>query len=128
MLLTTLLADSHQEIFGEIKIPQGVEQYNIAAGGVEKIGLILFISRIIRVVTIVAGIFVMFNIIYAGYLYLSSSGDSATHGKVRDKITFSVVGLLIIVVSYTAAGLIGLILFDDPNFILNPQLVGPVQE
>ena len=127
MLLTTLLADSHQEIFGEIKIPQGVKQYNIDAGGGDAIGLILFISRLITVVTIVAGIFAMFNIIHAGFIYLSSSGDSASHGKVRDKITYSVIGLLIIVVSYTLAGLIGIIVFGDPRFIINPQLVGPAQ-
>ncbi len=109
-------------VFGEIKPPPGVDQYNIAADG---IGLILFVSRVIRLLTVVAGIYVLFNVILAGYIYISSSGDSSAHQKVRDQLTFSIIGLLIIVGSYTIAGIVGLILFGDATFIINPTICGP---
>lgn len=127
-LLSTLIAQNDgggSSLFGEIKPPQGVEQYNIAAGGVENIGIIVFASRLIQVITVVGGLFVFFNVIYAGFLYLSAMGDSGAHAKVRDQITYSVVGLLIIVASYALAGIIGLIFFGNATFILNPEICGP---
>ena len=113
-------------VFGEVSPPPGVADYDSAAeaaGG--SIGLILFLSNIIRVVTIAGGIFVMANILYAGWTYISSSGDASAHEKVANNVTFSVIGLAIIVAFYTAAALAGVIFFGDATFILNPTICGP---
>ncbi len=119
-LLTTLA--TADPIFGEVEAPPGVAAYDAAADG---IGLVLFLSNIIRIVTIVGGIFVMINILYAGWIYISSSGDAGAHKKVADTVTFSVMGLAIIVGSYAAAALAGLIFFGDAAFILTPTICGP---
>ena len=64
----------------------------------------------------------MLNFILAGFTYVTSSGDSGAIEKIGTKLTLSVVGLGIIVASYTIAAVLGLIIFGDANFIINPQI------
>lgn len=122
-LLTTTLAQTNSEIFGEVEPPQGVAAYNEAVGG--GIGLVLFLSRVIRLITIAGGIFVFVNIIYAGWLYLSSMGDTGKTKQAFDTIIYSVIGLAVIIGSYAIAGIVGLVFFGDATYILNPVICGP---
>jgi hypothetical protein len=128
MLLSSLLADSRQEIFGSVSPPPGVDKFNSQAGSTgatSGIGIILFASHLIQLITIVAGLWVFFNFVSAGFLYITSSGESATHTKVKDQITMSVLGLVIIIGAYTATALISLFLFGRADYILNPVIQGP---
>ena len=114
--------DNLEAVFGNVVAPQGVQQYNIAAGG---IGILLFLSAILRVFTIAMGIFAMINFLLAGYDYINAMGNTQAHTKVKDRLTMTVIGLVLIVGSYTIAGIIGLVFFGNAAFILNPELVGP---
>jgi|GEM_PF-1582468 hypothetical protein len=120
----TLLADDETtSIFGEIAPPPGVNKYQAEVekvGG--QVGIILFLSNIIRLITVAAGIWVMFNLISAGWLYINSSGDSGATEKVSAKITNSIIGLAVVALSYTLAGVVGYLIFGDAGFILNPAL------
>jgi hypothetical protein len=120
--MRNLIADA--ATFGEITPPVGVKDYNDLAGG-DGIGILIFINRFIQLIFVLAGIWVLYNVISAGFTYLGSEGDAKAHQTVRDKITMSVIGLLIIVASYGFASLIGLIFFGRPDFILNPTIQGP---
>jgi hypothetical protein len=123
MLLSTLLAQAqNSDPFGTIVAPAGVERYDQAAGG---IGLLLFMSNLIQIATVVAGVWVMFNFITAGYMYVTSNGDSGIHGKVSSKLTQSVIGLVIIVAAYGIAALVGLLMFGDATYFLNPDIPNP---
>lgn len=108
-------------LFGEIKKPPGVAGFDSGGG----IGILAFVSAIINLLTIVAGIWVLFNFVLAGYQYITSSGDTSAHGKVRDRITMSVLGLIIIASAYTIMAVIGLLFFGNAAFFLNPTLSGP---
>ncbi len=110
------------DIFGTIPEPQGVAEYNAEAGG---IGIILFANRIILLITVIAGVWTLFNIIMAGVTLISAGGKPDAYGKATQRIMMSVGGIIVIVASYTIAGLIGMIFFGDATFILNPQLQGP---
>jgi hypothetical protein len=112
------------DIFGTIQPPPGVSNYvgNSTAKGA---GLIIFASNLIKLFTLAMGLWVMVNFLIAGYTYITSKGDTSAHGKVRDRLTMSVIGLVLIVASYTASAIIGLIFFGDPSFILSPTIVGP---
>lgn len=112
------------DIFGSIEAPAGVEAFNAATGTPDGIGLIIFVSNLIQLVTIVAGIWVMFNFILAGWQFITAE-DKNVFSKVQQKLTQSVIGLVIIVASYLIAGLIGLLLFGDASYIINPQIQGP---
>jgi hypothetical protein len=108
-------------IFGDIKAPVGVQQYN-ASGN---IGLILFASNVLKIFTIAMGIFLLFNFVKAGFDFVLHPDDTGMQTKVKDQLTMNVIGLVIIAAAYTIAGLIGLLFFNDVGFILNPKLTGP---
>jgi len=114
-----------QTVFGTVNPPPGVAAFDAAAGGGENIGLLLFASNLIRIVTVIAGIWVLFNFIMAGFTYINSSGDSGAHKKVMEQLSMSVIGLVLIVAAYTIAALVGLLVFGDASYILNPQICGP---
>jgi len=110
---------------GKIEVPYGITHYNLIArtqGGSSGIGIVVFLSNLVQVFVIVAGIIAMFNFALAGYIFITSGSDPAAVGKVREKLTWTVIGLVFIVASYIAAGLIGLLFFDDASFILQPKL------
>jgi len=110
-------------IFGKIVPPAGVAEYQEkveADSG--SIGLILFISNLIKLITVVAGVWTMFNFISAGWIYLNAVGDASANEKAGQLMTNSVIGLVIIAASYTLAGIVGYLIFDDAGFILNPDL------
>lgn len=107
-------------VFGSIKPPQGVDKY----GDLQSGGLLQFASNGIRLATTVAGVWVMLNFILAGWKYITSSGDSKAHTEASHMMTNSVIGLAIIVGSYTLAAIVGLVFFGDATFILNPKLQG----
>lgn len=110
-------------IIGEVNPPQNIQILNIlSGGGTDGIGLLYFANRVILLITIVAGIIVMLNFIKAGWMYLTAGDSTKVASEVKDVLTYSVIGLVIIAVSYTIAGLIGLLFFGDAGFILNPEL------
>ncbi len=109
------------DIFGTIEPPAGVTAY----GAGDTIGILSFIATLIDVATVVAGIWVFINFILAGYTYITSSGDTGAHGKVRDRITMSIIGLVIIVSAYLIAALIGIIFFNNAEYFLNPTIQAP---
>jgi hypothetical protein len=120
-------SNSNTNPFGVIDPPPGVaafNQQNAAAGG-KGIGLIPFVSNVIKVFTIIAGVLVFFNFIIAGYTYVTSPGDTSAQNKMRDQITNSVIGLVIIVASYTIIAILSLLIFGKADFILNPVITGP---
>jgi len=111
-------------IFGQIKPPPGVDKFNANATATGGIGLISFFTVLIRVATIVAGLYVFINLITAGYDYISA-GDAKAHQSVKDKFTMSILGLAIIVFSYTIIAVFSYIFFGNASFILSPVLTGP---
>ena len=110
-------------VFGTIEAPDGVSKFNIEAGEeANNIGLLLFVSNVIKLISIIGGIYVLFNFIFAGFTYITANGDSSAYSKIGEKLSLSVTGLILIVASYTIAGIIGLIIFGDATYIINPQI------
>lgn len=123
MPLLSLVSAQGNDIFGTINAPKGVAEYNDQAGS-QVGGLMIFFSNIIKISAVFAGIWVMINFILAGWIYITSSGDSNAASKVSSKLNMSLIGIMLIVGAYTIAALIGLIIFGDVNYIINPTLIG----
>lgn len=122
---------SAKDVIGGIPVPPGTEAYNQAsgaAGAPANFALLFFISNAIKAFTVVAGVWVVFNIVRAGYLYISQGGSkSAATEKVRNIVTMSALGLLLIIAAYTLAGLVGLLVFGDASYIISPKLPTPTR-
>lgn len=88
-------------------------------------GLPFFVSTIVRIITIVAGLWMFFNLIIAGMTYLSAQGSQEMTVKAWNMIWQSLVGLLIIVISFALTALISELLFGNPAAILQPMIFGP---
>lgn len=114
--------------FGTIENPlsQNPQGYgDILGEGGAAGGLTGFISNMLKVVAVGAGLFAFINLILAGFIYISSGSDPKKTAEAMNKITMSLIGLVIIIASYAIAALIGLIMFGDPTAILRPTIYGP---
>lgn len=112
------------DVFGTIEAPAGVAEYNAAAGETG-IGLLAFFSNMIRIATVAAGVWVMVNFILAGWSYITSAGEVKAHTEAAMRMTYSVVGLAVIVGAYTLTAIVSLVLFGDAGYILSPTFQGP---
>lgn len=112
-------ADSAASIIG------GAITTPIKYGSVANQGLITFLSNILRLVFVVAGIYAFINFIIAGFQYMSAGGDAKALTAAWGRIWQSLIGLVIIAGSFALASLFGYVLFGDAAFILNPKIYGP---
>jgi len=76
------------------------------------------ISNVIGVITIVAFIFFTFQIIFAGYTFMSANGDEKKLETSRKKLTNGILGLTIVVVAYGLTSFIANLLGLDNVFSL----------
>lgn len=104
--------------FGTIKAPAAVERF----GGVEQGGLTTLISNGIVLVTMIGGIWVLFNILGAGLGVITAEGDPKKMAEMGEKIKNSFIGLLIMVAAPLISALIGLFFFGDATYFLKPTL------
>lgn len=115
----------NSSVVGAVKPPIGISEFDNRSGADssgQQIGIIFFASNLLRLFATIAGIWAMFNIGMAGYMYITAMSDAGVTEKVKDKITMTVIGLAIIAGSYIIAGLIGLVMFGDATFIISPKL------
>ena len=119
MIFTQFLADT--DIVGKVTKPffftGEYETYQT--------GITAFISNIIRLLTIVAGLWMLINFILAGLQFISSQGDEKAVAAAWGKIYNSIIGMVVIVVAYALVALLSYLLFGDPGFILHPKISGP---
>jgi hypothetical protein len=78
----------------------------------------------IKLITVVAGIWAFLNLIMAGFRYITASNDVKAVETAWQSISMSLIGLIIIVSSFTITAVISYIIFGDATYILNPQLTG----
>ncbi len=113
------------DIVGTVDNPLPDRYKNLVSSGSQPGGLILFLTNILRLVFVAAGIYAFINFIIAGFQYMQAGGDSKQLQQAWDRIWQSLLGLVIIVGSFALAALLGQLLFGNAGFILNPQIYGP---
>jgi hypothetical protein len=122
----TILADDLLDVVGtKIKNPLPTAYQNVV--GTNGGGLMVFLTNVLRLIFVVAGIYAFLNFIIAGFQYMSAAGDSKALSAAWDRIWQSFIGLIVIIASFALAALMGQLLFNNPQFILNPVLYGPGQ-
>lgn len=88
-------------------------------------GIIFFFNNILRIVFLVAGIYAFVNFFIAGFQYVNAGGDPKKIEAAGNKIWHSIVGIIIMVVSFIGAVVVGQLLFGDPGALLNIKIFGP---
>ena len=68
------------------------------------------ISNIIGIMTIIAGIWFIFQFIIGGYGYMTAGGDPKKMSDAAKKITSAFIGLLVVVAAYAIMSLLGKLL------------------
>ncbi len=73
-------------------------------------GLEYYLSIIIGVLTLLAFVYFIFQLILSGYMFLSSEGDKGKVEIARNRMSQGVIGLIVIVASIFLVGTLGKIL------------------
>ncbi len=126
MFIEKIFAQTTGGIVGTVQndLLPSVYRSPFATGGGQG-GLILFLTNILRLVFVGASIYAFFNLIFAGFQYMSAGGDAKALGLAWARIWQTLLGLLIIAGSFALAALFGYLIFGDAGFILNPKVYGP---
>ena len=117
-MFNVLLAQTNP--FGTVAPPPGVSNYT-AKFGAGSASLVGFISNAVKLLIIVASLYVLLNLIFAGYQFISAGGDAKKIEEAWNKIWQSLLGLFIVAGSFVLAAIFGQLIFGDPGFILNPD-------
>lgn len=107
-------------IIGNIDPPPGVTEY----GGFDP-GIRNFISNIVQLVIIFAGVYAFINILLAGYSFISAGDDPKKIQAAWAKIWQTLLGLVIVAGAFVIAALVGKVLFNDYNALLQIRYVVP---
>lgn len=80
------------------------------------------ISKVIGVLTLVAFIFFVLQIIFAGYAFISGQGDEKKVESARKRLTDGILGITIVVIAFGVSSLIASILGIDGIFNLTKMI------
>lgn len=121
-MLNKLLADVPPDpIFGDVKAPPGVSRFGSVAEG----GLSNFINNILKLLIVGAGIYSLFNLVFAGYAFLAAGDDPKKVAGAWAKIWQTLLGLAFAAGAFVLAAIFGQLIFGDPNALLQIKIFGP---
>lgn len=106
------------QIFGKVNPPPGVAKYGSD-------GITTFISNMVKLLIVGAGIFALFNLVTAGYSFMSAGGDPKKIADAWSKIWQTLLGLLVAAGSVVLAAIFGRLIFGNPNALLQITIFGP---
>lgn len=113
IFLNSIIKIAHADVVGEINLPEGIPS---DVGKTTQ-----FLSAIIRFFIILGGLFTLWQFLSGGLLYITSGGDKTKVSEASNKITMSIVGLVIMASSFVIIAIISRILFGSFTTILIPK-------
>ncbi|OGM57318.1 hypothetical protein A3E46_01275 [Candidatus Woesebacteria bacterium RIFCSPHIGHO2_12_FULL_46_16] len=121
-MLNKLLAQVPPDpIFGDVKAPPGISRFGSVAEG----GLTNFINNILKLLIVGAGVYAVFNLVFAGYAFLSAGDDPKKVAGAWAKISQTLLGLAFAAGAFVLAAIFGQLIFGDPNALLQIRIFGP---
>lgn len=114
-----LLAEDNP--FGTVTLPTGLDKFGsnpaTAFGKLIQFGL--------RALVIGAGIYALFNLVLAGYSFMSAGDDSKKVAGAWGQISQTLMGLAFSAGAFVLAAIFGQLIFNDPLFLLKPSIPLP---
>jgi hypothetical protein len=118
--MNNLLAQTNP--FGEVTIPKNLsDRYGLTAG--PAFGKIIQFS--LRALVVGAAVYALFNLVLAGYAFMSAGDDSKKVAGAWAQITQTIVGLAFSAGAFVLAAIFGQIIFGDALFLLKPSIPTP---
>lgn len=102
--------------FGTIEPPE------VLRGKEPGTGIGGLIQQAIWLLIIGAGIYSLFNLIFAGYAFMSAGDDAKKVAGAWAKIYQTMLGLAVAAGSFVLAAIFGELIFNDATFLLNPVI------
>lgn len=88
-------------------------------------GLPAFITNVVTLIFVVGGLWTFFNLMIAGFSYVTSAGDTKKIEAATASINTSLIGLVVMVAAAAVTGIISFVLFGSASAILTPKIIGP---
>jgi hypothetical protein len=106
-----------QNPFGQVVAPQSAFASSTPETAIGKL-----IQLAIWLLIIGASIYALFNLVLAGYSFMSAGDDSKKIAGAWAMIWQTMLGLTVAAGAFVLAAIFGQLLFGSPTFILNPVL------
>jgi len=128
VLFPVYAAPTPSPFYGNVDLPDYLDRF-VTAGGENVAGgaLVVIFNIFLRLTLVIAGFFAIWKFIEAGYSFMNAGGQPEKITEARDKITFTIFGLLIMASALVLAGIIGLIFYQDATAIISPKIIGAPQ-
>lgn len=105
------------QVIGPVQPPPGVS----ADIG----GLAAFLNVIVKLLIVGAGIYGVFNLVFAGYAFMSAGDDPKKMTGAWGKIWQTLLGLTVAAGAFVIAAIFGQLLFGNPNALLQLRIFTP---
>lgn len=110
------------QVFGTVNKTPGLDRFG---GDVTNGGVGALLSVVLRLLVVIAGIWTLLQLIFAGYGFMSANGDPKAVEAAWSKVWQSIVGLTIVAGSFVLAAIFGYLIFGDANAIISPSIYTP---
>ena len=103
---------------GTIPQPSALTHFGTVKGGA--IGEL--IQLILNALVVGAGVFVLFNLIFAGYAFFTAGDDPKKVSAAWQKIYLSVLGLIVVAGAFVLAAIFGWLIYGRFDALLKPEI------
>lgn len=108
------------ELFGQVAPPPGVSRFS--GGSLE--GVPVFLDIIVKTIVVGAGFYAFFNLLLAGYAFMSAGDDPKKIQGAWAHIYQTLIGLAFTAGSFVLAAIFGKLLFGDYSALLQFRIFG----
>jgi hypothetical protein len=110
-----------QNPFGTVTVPSSISNFGSTPG--QAFGKLIQFG--LRALVVGAGLYSLFNLVLAGYSFMSAGDDSKKVSGAWAQIYQTMIGLAVSAGAFVLAALFGQLLFRDPAFLLKPSIPTP---
>lgn len=100
----TVFADQVEDVFGKVVPPAQVRPLTDLGGAG---GLSFFLSRIIELIYVVAGLLFVFMLVFSALQWITSGGEKEAVGKARSRLTYAIIGIVLLSLTFVILRVIG---------------------
>lgn len=107
--------------FGTVTVPAGLSSYGTEPG--PAFGKLIQFG--LRALVVGAGIYALFNLVLAGYSFMSAGDDSKKVSAAWAQIYQTIIGLAFTAGAFVITGIISQLIFGYSDFLLKPVIPMP---